>query len=97
MEGSEGLVLWFVGIVAWKYIQTFKVKRPSDAKGYDQLVGNTPLIELRRLSALFGVKMLAKVSDTSTAINTLLTFTLLDGVFKSWRHWKRPGGKEHVG
>lgn len=60
-----GPLLWMCSIAAWKGCQLCKCqgrdKGKGPGRGYDQLVGRTPLVELSKLSKLLGRRVLVKL------------------------------------
>ncbi|RYH21336.1 hypothetical protein EON65_20920 [archaeon] len=52
----------FITVVMGGWQKTDEESIAFDRKGYDQLVGETPLIELKAISSLLKRKILAKVS-----------------------------------
>ncbi len=59
-----GLALGSCGLVSWLFKRSFKKKLLHKRKllpGYEQLIGNTPMIRLGSLSEVTGCEILAKV------------------------------------
>lgn len=51
-----------VSVIAGKWCEKDESILQFDRKGYDQLVGDTPLVELKAISSLLKRKILVKVS-----------------------------------